>query len=121
MQLVVVAEPADEYAAWVARQQQPAQLPSDELAARGLEIFLNSSCVYCHAIAGTEATGRLGPDLTHLASRRTLGAGTVPFNRGNLAGWIVDPQHIKPGNLMPATAISGEELQALLAFLESLE
>jgi cytochrome c oxidase subunit 2 len=121
MQLVVVAEPAEAYTAWVARQQQPAQLPANEPAVRGLEVFLNGSCVYCHTIAGTDATGRLGPDLTHLASRRTLGAGAVPFNRGNLAGWVVDPQHIKPGNLMPATAISGEELQALLAFLESLE
>ncbi|HXF63965.1 MAG TPA: cytochrome c oxidase subunit II [Caldilineaceae bacterium] len=121
MRFLVVAEPPEAYAAWVAQQQQPAAPPSSDLAARGQAIFMGGSCVHCHAIAGTEAAGRLGPDLTHVASRRTLGAGALPFNRGNLAGWVVDPQHIKPGNLMPAAALTGEELQALLAYLEGLQ
>ncbi|RIK57506.1 MAG: cytochrome c oxidase subunit II [Chloroflexi bacterium] len=120
MQFLVVAVPPEEYDAWVARQQQPARPPADDLAARGQEVFLGGSCIYCHTISGTDATGRLGPDLTHLASRRTLGAGALPNNRGNLGGWVVDSQHIKPGNLMPATAISGDDLQALLAYLEGL-
>ncbi|MDO5629052.1 MAG: cytochrome c oxidase subunit II [Mobilicoccus sp.] len=93
----------------------------EELVTRGREVFMSSSCVYCHAIAGTEAQGEFGPDLTHLASRASLGAGIMPNNRGNLAGWIVDPQSIKPGNEMPGTDLSGTDLQAMLAYLESLE
>jgi cytochrome c oxidase subunit II len=120
MLFVVVAEPAEAYAAWLAQQQQPAALPTEPQAQAGLEVFLGSTCVQCHAIRGTDASGNLGPDLTHLASRRTLGAGILPNNRGNLGGWIIDPQHIKPGNLMPASALTGEELQALLAYLETL-
>lgn len=121
MQFVVVAEPAEEFSAWIEQQQQPAPEPADPLVQQGQQIFLSSSCVYCHTIEGTNATGALGPDLTHLASRRTLAAGALENNRGQLAGWIIDPQHVKPGNLMPPTALSGTELQALLAYLETLE
>jgi cytochrome c oxidase subunit II len=121
MRMVVVAEPADQFATWLERQQQPAALPQDDLLLRGQQIFLGSACVYCHAIEGTNANSRFGPDLTHLASRRTLGAGILPNNRGNLAGWILNPQTIKPGNKMPPVVLEGEELQALLAYLESLE
>lgn len=121
MQFLVIAVTPDEYTAWLAQQQQPVRQPADELAARGQEVFTEAFCTRCHTITGTDATGDLGPDLTHLASRRTLGAGALPNNRGNLAGWVVDPQHIKPGNLMPATSISGEDLQALLAYLEGLQ
>jgi cytochrome c oxidase subunit 2 len=121
MRFVVVALPPDEYAAWAERQRQPAPAPADELALRGQQIFLGSACVYCHAVAGTNATSRFGPDLTHLASRRTIAAGVLANNRGNLAGWILNPQTLKPGNKMPPTALDGEELQALLAYLESLE
>jgi cytochrome c oxidase subunit 2 len=121
MRFVVVALPPDEYAAWAERQRQPAPAPADELALRGQQLFLGSACVYCHAVAGTNATSRFGPDLTHLASRRTLAAGVLENNRGNLAGWILNPQTLKPGNKMPPTALDGEELQALLAYLESLE
>lgn len=91
------------------------------LVASGRDVFMSSSCVYCHTIAGTEARGELGPDLTHLASRQTLGAGILPNTRGNLAGWLLDPQAIKPGNAMPGTDLSGEDLEALLTYLESLE
>ncbi|HXF60707.1 MAG TPA: cytochrome c oxidase subunit II [Caldilineaceae bacterium] len=121
MQFVVVAEPVDEFAAWVEQQRRPAQVPADPQAQRGLEIFLGSECIYCHTVAGTGATGNLGPDLTHLASRRTLAAGAVANNRGNLGGWITDPQHIKPGSLMPPTDLTGADLQALLAYLATLE
>jgi cytochrome c oxidase subunit 2 len=76
--------------------------------------------VYCHAIRGTPANADVGPDLTHLASRRTLAAATVPNTRGHLAGWVVDPQNIKPGNEMPPSDLKAEELHALLAYLESL-
>ena len=121
MLFVVIAVPQEEFDAWAAQQAQPAQVPTDELALRGQEVFLSNTCVNCHVISGTAATGRLGPDLTHLASRRTLGAGILPNNLGNLGGWVVDPQHIKPGNLMPASTLSGTDLQALLAYLQTLE
>jgi cytochrome c oxidase subunit 2 len=121
MRFLIIAEPAESYEAWTVAQQQPAPEPTDSLAVRGRQIFLNSTCVTCHTIAGTHATGNLGPDLTHLAGRRTLAAATVPNNRGYLGGWILDPQHTKPGSLMPATPLTGDDLQALLAYLETLE
>ena len=76
--------------------------------------------MYCHTVRGTNASGTLGPDLTHLASRISLGAGAVPNTRGNLAGWIVNSQAIKPGNRMPPMYMDGPELQALLTYLETL-
>ena len=121
MGLLVIAQPREEYDQWLEAQRLPARQPEDALAVRGQEVFLGSTCINCHAIAGTHATGNLGPDLTHLASRRTLGAVTVENNRGNLGGWIADPQHIKPGVLMPPTPLTGDDLQALLAYLETLE
>jgi cytochrome c oxidase subunit 2 len=75
----------------------------------------------CHAISGTPAGSRIGPDLTHLASRRTIAAGTLPNTRGNLAGWILDPQRTKPGTRMPPTQLEPADLHALLAYLESLK
>ena len=74
----------------------------------------------CHTIRGTEANGKNGPDLTHFASRRSIAAGTLPNNRGNLGGWILDPQHIKPGSYMPPTLLRQGELDPLLDYLESL-
>lgn len=121
MQFIVVAQPLDEYAAWLEHQKQPAREPEDSLARRGQQVFLESACVNCHTIAGTHATGDLGPDLTHIASRRTLAAASVANNRGNLSGWIADPQHIKPGAYMPPSDLTGPELQALLAYLATLE
>ena len=95
--------------------------PTDSVALRGQEVFLASSCVMCHAIGGTPAGSRIGPDLTHLASRRTIAAGTLPNTRGNLAGWIVNPQGIKPGARMPSTRLDSDDLQALLTYLETLK
>ncbi|MDT8305777.1 MAG: cytochrome c oxidase subunit II [Anaerolineae bacterium] len=121
MQFWVIAQEEDDFLQWVAQQQQPAPQPAAELVQQGQQVFLDSACVDCHAVEGTNATGNLGPDLTHLASRRTLAAGTIPNNRGNLAGWIVDPQSIKPGAKMPPAELTGAQLQALLAYLETLE
>jgi cytochrome c oxidase subunit II len=121
MAMLVIAQERDEFDRWVAGQQEPAPEPELATLRLGREVFMSSSCVYCHAIQGTPARGVLGPDLTHLASRQTLGAGQFPNDRGHLAGWIVDPQSMKPGNLMPATFLEGEQLQALLDYLESLE
>jgi cytochrome c oxidase subunit 2 len=120
MAFVVVAEPQEQFESWLAGQQQPAPEPADPLLSQGRDIFFQLNCDECHAIDGTEAGGRLGPDLTHLASRQTLAAGIIPNTQEHLAGWITNPQNIKPGNLMPASRLEGEELQALLAYLESL-
>jgi cytochrome c oxidase subunit 2 len=121
MGLLVVAETPAEYAAWLDRQRDSARTPAGELARHGQNVFIGSSCPLCHAIAGTDAGGRLGPDLTHLASRRTLAAATMPNRRGFLAGWISDPQSIKPGTTMPPTPLSPRDLHALLAYLEGLK
>lgn len=121
MAFVVIAQPVDEFAAWIAHQQQPAVVPADGLTRQGQQVFLGSACVYCHAIKGTNASSRFGPDLTHLASRQRIGAGILENNRGNLAGWILNPQTLKPGNKMPPSALTSAELLALLAYLESLE
>jgi cytochrome c oxidase subunit II len=121
MAFLIVAEPPDEFAGWLVRQRDTAATPTDALAQRGKGVFLASSCVMCHTISGTSAGSRIGPDLTHLASRRTIGAGTLPNTRGNLAGWILDPQAIKPGVKMPPNQLSGPDLLALVAYLETLK
>jgi cytochrome c oxidase subunit 2 len=88
-------------------------------ARRGYGLFMNSGCAACHRIAGTQANGRAGPDLTHVGSRRTLGAGILPNNRGTMMGWIGDSQSIKQGNRMPSyDRLSAEELGHIAAFLE---
>jgi cytochrome c oxidase subunit 2 len=121
MAFVVVAQPRADFEAWLARESRPAEPPATPERERGQQVLLGSACVYCHTIDGTTASGTIGPDLTHLASRWTIGAGLLPNARGYLAGWILDPQHLKPGNKMPGTDLSGGELQALLAYLESLK
>jgi cytochrome c oxidase subunit 2 len=120
--LVIAQTPAD-FHAWLARQRQPAvsPLPTDEAAARGREVFLRGTCPMCHTISGTPAGATMGPDLTHLGSRLTLGAGSMPNARDHLADWIVDSQNVKPGNRMPPVPIRGRELQDLLAYLETLQ
>jgi cytochrome c oxidase subunit 2 len=121
MALLVTAEPDADYEAWAARQRQPAPEPATELARQGREVFLGKSCVMCHTISGTTANAVLGPDLTHLAGRQTIAAGMLPNNRGHLAGWISDPQSLKPGVNMPANTLQPAELFALLAYLETLK
>jgi len=120
MGFVIVAEPPDSFKNWLESQRDTAMTPYDPVARRGQEVFLGSSCVMCHAIGGTPAGSRVGPDLTHLASRRTIAAGTLPNTRGNLAGWIINPQAIKPGTRMPPSPLEPDDLQALLTYLETL-
>ena len=120
MGFLVVAEPPARFAAWYEQQLRAAPAPADALQQKGLQVFLSKGCVMCHAIRGTPANGRIGPDLTHLASRRTLAAGTLPNTRGHLAGWVVDAQSVKPGVKMPPNPLAPDELRALLAYLQSL-
>jgi cytochrome c oxidase subunit 2 len=121
MAFLVVAQPADQYAAWLSDQAQAALPPVTAAAESGQQVFLGSACVYCHTVRGTNATGQVGPDLTHVGSRRTLAAATLFNGPGSLAGWVIDPQGVKPGNFMPPTDLSGQELQDLLAYLTSLQ
>ncbi len=120
MALWVIAESEERFQSWMEQQRRPALAPRDSVTRRGQEVFLQGSCALCHAIQGTPAGSRVGPDLTHLASRRTIAAGTLPNTRGHLAGWIIDPQRIKPGVRMPSNALGASDLEALLTYLESL-
>jgi cytochrome c oxidase subunit II len=122
MAFLVVAEPPEVFARWLEAQSGPARPPADDLARRGQEVFLGASCASCHAIRGTPAMAAAGPDLTHIGSRRTLAAGSLPNRRGQLGGWILDPQHNKPGTFMPPTDdLAADDLHALLHYLESLK
>ena len=122
MGFVVVAHPADRFAALIAarRGAAVASRPADPDLARGAELFTSAGCAACHRIAGTAANGLAGPDLSHVGSRRMLGAGILPNNRGTMMGWIGNSQAIKPGNRMPPYhALSAADLAALAAYLET--
>jgi cytochrome c oxidase subunit 2 len=122
MAILVIAEPAGQFSAWLDNQSRAGVEPAvGSLEQEGQQAFLGSACVYCHTIKGTNASGKVGPDLTHLGSRLTLGAGTLPNTPGNLAGWTINSQTIKPGNHMPPMDLSAVQVQALLAYLETLK
>ena len=117
MGFIVVAHAPADFARWRA-----SRLPASEGKAPGLSLFLSSGCAACHTIRGTPANGLAGPDLTHVGSRQTLGAGILPNNPGTMAGWVADAQAIKPGNRMPAYhQFGGEELRALSDYLVTLK
>ena len=121
MAMWVIAESPDQFEAWRQRQLQPAIEPSTPTTRVGRMVFEKYACVYCHTIRVTIASGQVAPDLTHLASRFTIAAGTLPNTKGNLGGWIVDPQNVKPGNHMATMNINPDELEPLLEYLESLQ
>ena len=121
MALEVVAMRADEFDAWLASQSGPAAAAQSAAAERGKALFLAAGCGGCHAVRGTEAAGVLGPDLTHIGSRRSIGVDTLPMTQANLARFIVNGQHVKPGNRMPPFRIFAEaELDALTTYLAEL-
>ena len=120
MAFFVVAEPPERYEAWAAAQRSPAPLPSAEAAVRGSRVFQRSSCAMCHAVDGTPAQAVRGPSLSHVAGRATLAAGALPNTPEDLRRWIVDPQAVKPGTNMPATALPPAELNDLVAYLQTL-
>jgi cytochrome c oxidase subunit 2 len=122
MALEVVVESPQAFHDWFVRESTPASAPANDFLARGLDAFFSGGCATCHAIRGTAAKGQLGPDLTHVGSRRTLAAGTLSNHAGTMAGWIAGAQAIKPGSLMPSMNVyKGDELRAVAAYLESLK
>jgi cytochrome c oxidase subunit 2 len=121
MALWIFAESREQFDGWRRNQIQSAVSPATSSAQRGQQVFLSSACVMCHAINGTPAGANIGPNLTHLASRNTLAAATLPNDRDHLAQWVADSQQVKPGNRMPPNKYSPDDMQALLDYLQSLK
>ena len=124
MAFLVIAESEDDFEAWRAEQLKAANSPAAQEAApaaQGEHVFMTRGCALCHTIRGTDAGGRAGPDLTHLASRRTLAAGTLPNTKQDLLAWIANPQSIKPGNKMPKVPLNRSELDGLGDYLGTLQ
>jgi cytochrome c oxidase subunit II len=119
MLLRVYVDRPEDFKVWARGQQQPAN--ADEKEATGRRVFERTACLNCHSINGTNGTGRFGPDLTHLMSRRTIASGAVENNSQNLRLWIQNPDSIKPGSLMPAMKLSDAEIDALVSYLETLQ
>jgi len=113
MAFLVVADPPGRFERWLEREAQPATAP-------GAGAFVEAGCGGCHTVRGTSASSRYGPELTHVASRRTIAAGTLSNTRESLARWLRDPQRVKPGNRMPVLGLSDLELERLLDYLERL-
>jgi cytochrome c oxidase subunit 2 len=121
MSLVVVVESYPDFVKWWSHQLQPAPMPTTPLAMAGYKYVTTGPCSACHSIGGTTAGGLVAPDLTHLASRRSLASGTLPMNEGNLYGWVEDPQSLKPGVHMPTIGLEPDQLHAVVAYLETLK
>lgn len=119
MLLRVIVHPEGDFERWVAAQKQPAaEKAEDADAPAGKEVF--RACGSCHTVQGTEAKGSAGPDLTHLMSRQTIGGGMVENTAANLRAWVNDPQAVKPGCLMPRMGLTGQQVDAVVSYLESL-
>ena len=120
MAMKVFAQPRKRFQAWLARIGKPAAAPASAQQRRGQRLFLSNACAGCHTIRGTSARGEIGPDLTHVASRTTLAAVTMPNTARSLRRWITDPQHIKPGVKMPALDLSDADFKAIASYLNHL-
>lgn len=120
MQLEVVAQTSAEFARWRAQQLQPAQAPHEPAATRGMAL-VEFRCGLCHEVRGTMAGSHVGPDLTHLESRRLIGAGVLPNSPGTLTSWIEDTQSIKPGSQMPNQGLTVQQVSDVVAYLETLQ
>jgi cytochrome c oxidase subunit 2 len=116
----VIAHARQDFERWAAERRQPPPEPTVPQLRRGRDVFVQGGCSACHSIKGL-SEANAGPDLTLLGSRRTLGAGTIGHTRGSLAGWIANPQEIKPGNLMPRSYLSPDDLHAVTEYLRSLK
>jgi cytochrome c oxidase subunit 2 len=120
MAVYAVADPPEAFAIWRQAQLALASAPTTPQAQSGAAIF-ETHCAVCHTVRGSAAEGIVGPDLTHLMSRQTIAAGALANGEAGLAGWVANPQAIKPGAKMPATNLSGPELNAIVAYLETLK
>jgi cytochrome c oxidase subunit 2 len=121
MAVEVVAERPAAFRTWLASQERDAVPPRTPEQKRGQALFLAQACSGCHTIRGTSARGTAGPDLTHVASRRTLAALTIPNEPAPLRAWIENPQHAKPGVKMPDLELDRAQVDAVAAYLESLK
>lgn len=121
MGLLVVAVPPAEFEQWRKAQTAPAAPPDDPVRQKGAEIFASKACVMCHTVRGTPVGSRVGPDLTHFGSRKSIASATLPMSRGAIAAWVVDPQGIKPGTNMPNVTIEPDELDPLVSYLAGLQ
>jgi cytochrome c oxidase subunit II len=119
MLLRVYVQTPEDFAAWVANQQQPGL--QDPAVAEGRQVFESQACISCHVVRGTTANGRFGPDLTHFGSRDTLASGAADNTPANLKLWIQDPDYVKPGSLMPAMQLSSDQIDKIVAYLETLK
>jgi cytochrome c oxidase subunit 2 len=121
MALDVTVESRADFERWYERQLRPAPAPANPIQRAGYTYFTTRECASCHTIGGTPASGQVAPDLTHFASRRSIAAGTLPMSRGNIYGWVADPQSQKPGSRMPTVGLASNDLHALVAYLETLK
>ncbi|MEH0841986.1 c-type cytochrome [Micromonospora sp. CPCC 205711] len=121
MAFLVVAQPRADFDAWLARLNAPAREPRTEAERRGQLAFTQGTCAACHAVRGTSAQGQVGPDLSNLGSRWSIGAGAVPNTAGHLGGWIANSQTVKPGNAMPPQPVDATQMPDLITYLRSLE
>ncbi|MGE5425161.1 MAG: cytochrome c oxidase subunit II [Syntrophothermus sp.] len=121
MRIYVEAQDSSDYLKWLNYQKTAFRSANDSLVSEGLALFEQKTCANCHTIKGTRANSPVGPDLTHLISRKTLVAGVLENNRQNLERWIRDPQGIKPGARMPNLILNQKELDLMLKFMEELK
>jgi cytochrome c oxidase subunit 2 len=121
MAMLVIVQTKAAFRRWLRHEAADARPPSGPAEKAGQKVFLDGACSSCHTIRGTSASGYVGPDLTHLADRKWIAGLAIPNRKGYLAGWIVDSQHILPGNQMPNINLTGIQLRHLLSYLESLK
>lgn len=121
MALIVDVDSYPDFIKWWDHQLQPAAAPTNPNTLAGYKYVTSGPCSACHNIAGTPASGTVAPDLTHLASRRSIAAGTLPMGEGALYGWVEDPQSVKPGNHMPTIGLEPDQLHSVVAYLETLK
>jgi cytochrome c oxidase subunit 2 len=121
MSLIVDVDSYADFIKWWDHQLEPARQPASPLALAGYKYVTSGPCSSCHNIGGTPAGGTVAPDLTHLASRRSIAAGTLPMSSGNLYGWVEDPQSLKPGSHMPTIGLEPDQLHSVVAYLETLK
>lgn len=121
MRIKVIAEPQEDFDRWISQQKQMAAIPVNSVAQQGEVLFQEKTCGNCHTISGTPADGKIGPDLSHIASRETLLSGMMTNKKENLRKWLENPQNVKEGSNMPNFLMSENEVNELVDYLEQLK